>query len=208
MKRNSRNGISGLLALGGACLLLAVFANAAPPDESDDSHSQAGKKSDEVVWGGDRDHRWKNHWRRDVNYVAGAAYTAFDDGFETWDITRTFAAVKTWQDVVLGEVHVEYHYEDINGTVFETEFVVKVDCLNIKRRTREAWIGGEVVEVTTNFGVPYEGMKMVFYVDDNHGGSPLKPDIHGSAWEVPETCDDRPDPFFPDPSHRGKIVVR
>ncbi len=185
MKRFLNSAIRALLTLGGACLLFAVFANATPQWD-DDSYD-----------GG--------NWRRDLDFVAGAASTFFGDaGY----LTRTFAVVEAFHGVVRGEIHVDYYYEDESGAIWDTEFVVKPDCLEVKRQTREAWIGGEVVDVTTSFGFPYVGMRMVFYVDDNGGDNPMRPDIHGSAWEITETCEDRPDPFFGDVSHRGKIVVR
>ena len=191
MKRISKSMISGLVAVASVCLLFPVVANVAPPGKSDDLSSS--RWLDKSLMGGG-------------HLVAGIAQTSFDSPDSTWDLRRQFAVVDTRKGVH-GHVRVDY-WEESFGEVFEATFVVNADCLDVEEETGEAWIGGEVVDVTTNFGFPYVGMKMVFYVDDNDGGNLLNPDIHGSAWELPDTCDQRPDPFFPDPSQRGKITVR
>jgi len=184
MKRISKSMISGLFAFTCVCLLIPAVANVAPPGKSDNFKAPMGG----------------------VHLVAGVAHTSFDSPDSAWYIRRQFAVVDTRKGV---HGHVRVHYwEESFGEVYETTFVVNADCLEVEEETGEAWIGGEIIDVTTNFGTPYLGMKMVFYVDDNDGGNLLNPDIHGSAWELPDTCHQRPDPFFPDPSQRGKIVVR
>ena len=209
MKRNLNSAISGLLALGGACLLFAVFANAAPPDESVDAYSPNGKKDVQLAWDDD----WAGHRhfgrRHGVNFVVGSAFTHWEDPEDSdvyFDFGRTYAVVKTWRGV-RGHIFVNY-YEQTEVEVFETRYVIKADCLDVEKETGEAWIGGEVVYVTTNFGAPEVGWRIVNYVDDNDGGNPFNPDLHGSAWLLPDTCEDRPEPFFLDESQRGKIVVR
>ena len=213
MKLSLKSAIDGLLALAGACLLLTVYANAAPPGESMDSFSPVDHKGVEIAWGDDSDEDSDSdrHWRRDVNLVVGSAYTSWADDSVGY-IQRSFAVVKTWRDFVRGHVYVDYYDDYGNDEVYETTFVVKADCLVIKKRTREAWVSGEVIHVRGEF--PFLGTVVVFYVDDNDGGNPLNPDIHGDIfagedWGEPDyTCYDRPDPWFPDPSERGKIVVR
>ena len=179
MKRISKSMIGGLFAFASVCLLTPVVANVAPPGQSDEF---------KALMGG-------------VHVAAGSAYFSFEspDG-EGW-IHRQFAVVDSRKGVH-GHVRVNY-WEEFLGDVFETTFEVSADCLDVEEETGEAWIGGEVVDVTTNFGIPFLGMKMVFYVDDNDGGNPFNPDIHGSAWEFPGAplppCHMRQDPFFPDP---------
>jgi hypothetical protein len=184
MKRMSKRVIAALCAVASICLLAPAVGNVAPQGQAN------GLKG---LMGG-------------IHLVAGSAYTSFYSPDGEWYIRRQFAAVDT-PNGVHGHVRVDY-FEEFLGDVFETTFVVSADCLEVDEETGEAWIGGEVVEVTTNFEIPYLGMKMVFYVDDNDGDNLLNPDIHGSAWEIPETCEQRPDPFFPDPSERGKITVK
>ncbi len=212
MKRNLYSAINALLALGGACLLFSVFANAAPPGESIDSGSPLDNSGLEMAWDDDSDDDSDSdrHWRRGVRFVAGNAYTSWADDSVGY-IERSFAVVKTRRDVARGHMVVDY-FDDYGDEVYATTFVVKADCLNIKRRTREAWVSGEVVQVTGDF--PSLGTVVVFYVDDNDGANPFNPDIHGdifsgAEWGEPDyTCNDRPDPWFPDPSQRGKIIVR
>ena len=206
MKPKLNNAISGLLALGGALLLLTVFAYAAPSGEASDSHLQPSEKGFEFAWDDDYDDNEHFGSRYGIHLVVGSAFTAFDDGFVSFDFKRTYAVVKTWRGV-RGHIFVDYR-EESGGAVFETAYVIKADCLDVDKETGEAWIGGEVVYVETNFGAPELGWRIVNYVDDNDGGNPLNPDLHGSAWLVPETCEDRPAPFFLDQSQRGKIVVR
>jgi hypothetical protein len=181
MNLMSKRVIAGLCAFASIWLLAPAVANVAPQGKAN------GLKG---LMGG-------------IHLVAGSAYTSFYSPDSEWYLRRQFAAVET-PNGVHGHVRVEY-FEDFLGDVFEASFVVRADCLEVDEETGEAWIGGEVVE--TNFEFPYVGQKFVFYVKDNDGGNLLNPDIHGSAWEIPETCEQRPDPFFPDPSERGKITV-
>lgn len=195
MKRSSKSMFEGLVALASICLLLPGVANVAPPSESDESRS--GVSSDKALMGG-------------ASVVAGNAYTHFGFGF--WQ--HNYAVVEN-KHGVKGFIK-EHLYED--WTVFgidlirDTRYVIEVDCLDIEAATREAWIGGVVVESTTDF--PPIGTRVVYYVDDNDGSDPLNPDIHGGIftgveWGEPDyTCYDRPAPWFPDPSQRGKITVR
>lgn len=208
MKRNLKSAISGLLALGGACLIFTAFANAAPPGDSMDSQSPVVVNGDKLKWDDDTDRFWR--WQHDVNYVVGSANFIFDDsaiGGAKGYLERIYAVVKTWQGV-RGHIYVDYREETDDGEVFETTYVIEADCLDVKRWTREAWIGGEVVQVTTNFGAPEVGWWIVNKVDDNRGSNPWNPDMHGSSWLIAETCKDRPEPFFWDPSNRGKVIVR
>ena len=140
-----------------------------------------------------------------VHLVAGSAYFSWDEPDSVASLHRQFAVVDTRKGVH-GHIRVDY-WEEFLGDIYETTFVVSADCLDVEEETGEAWIGGEVVRVTGDF--PTLGEKFVFYVDDNNGGNPLNPDIHGSYWGPPDyTCDERPAPWFPDPSQRGKIIVK
>ncbi len=208
MKRNLNGVISGLVALVGACLLFTVFANAAPPGESMDSYSTPGENGVERAWDGDR------HWRRDVNFVVGSAYTAMDEPHVSWYLKRTYAVVKTWRGV-RGHIFVDYREDYPDGGVFETTYVIRADCLGVDRKTREAWIGGKVVYVDGPFPAP--GDRLVEYADDNDGGNPLNPDIQGTSyWGPPDffpsdsDCNNRPPPLDWSwaASQRGKVVVR
>ena len=141
--------------------------------------------------------------------VVGSANFIFDDtdiGGSAGYLKRIYTVVENWRRV-RGHIRVDY-YEQFGDEVFEATYVIRADCLEVDENERIAWIGGEVVYVTTNFGIPEVGWWIVNKVDDNDGGNPLNPDMHGSAWLIPETCEDRPEPFFWDPSHRGKVVVR
>ena len=208
MKRNLRSAIRGLLALGGACLLFTVLASAAPPDEAMDSYSPLVKKDFQGSWDDDSDDDsdGDRHWRRDVSFVVGSAYTTWDEPNDKWQFKRTYAVVKNWRGV-RGHIFVDYHGEYF-GDRFDMTYVIKADCLEVDKDERIAWIGGEIVYVTTTEGFPEVGWWIVNKVDDNDGGNPLNPDMHGAAWLVPETCEDRPEPFFYDRSERGKVIVR
>ncbi len=217
MKRNLYSAISGLLALGGACLLLTISANAAPPGEPMDSNSPPGTNGAANRWGGDSDddsggHR---HWRRDVDFVVGSAYTAVSEP-TSWYLRRTYAVVKNWRNIVRGHIFVDYR-EVAGDEVFESTYVIKADCLEVDEEERIAWIGGEVVYVTTNYGIPTLGDRVVEYADDNDGGNPLHSDVQAMSYWGPadfypseSDCRNRLPPldWSYAESDRGKIVVR
>ncbi len=137
-----------------------------------------------------------------ASVVAGSAYTHFGSGF--WQ--HNYAVVEN-KHGVKGFIKEHYYEEDF----VDTRYIIEVDCLDIESATREAWIGGEVVEATADF--PPIGTRVVYYVDDNDGSNPLNPDIHGGIytgveWGEPDySCYDRPAPWYPDQSQRGKITV-
>ncbi len=220
MKRKLHSAISGLLALGGACLLFTVIANAAPSGEPMNSYSPLGEKSVKTAWDedSDDDSAGDRHWRRDVSFVVGGAYTAMretnvEPNF-SWYLKRTYAVVRTWRGA-RGHIFLDYREDYDDGGVFETTYVIKADCLEVDKSTREAWIGGEVVYVDGPF--PNLGDRIVEYADDNDGGNFLNPDIQGTSyWGPPGStppefhCSKRPpvlDWSYAE-SDRGKIVVR
>ena len=182
MNRFKKCMISAVLTFASGCLLFPVVAG------SDNWDSVSS--SDKALMGG-------------ASVVSGSAYTDFGFGF--W--RHTYAVVEN-KHGVKGFIKERYYDEDFN---IDTRFVIKVDCLDINPDTKEAWIGGEVIEATTDF--PPIGTRVVYYVDDNDGGNPLNPDIHGGIytgdnWGEPDyTCYDRPAPWYPDPSQHGKINV-
>ena len=190
MNRFSDGRYSGLFSSMGMVrfavigLLLVVGLIAAPLAGSNDN------SSDKALMGG-------------ASVVAGNAYTHFGVGF--WQ--HNYAVVEN-KHGVKGFIKEIYYDEDFG---VDTRYVIKADCLDVETATREAWIGGEVVEATTDF--PPIGTRVVYYVDDNDGSDPLNPDIHGGIftgveWGEPDyTCYDRPAPWFPDSSQRGKISV-
>ena len=155
------------------------------------------------------------HWRRDISYVVGSAYTEMDEPNVSWQFERVYAVVSTFGDV-RGHIFVDYHEQYPDGGTFDTTYVIKADCLYILSEDEEedeederkgvAWIGGEVVYV--DGPIPEVGWRIVNKVEDNDGGNRNNPDMHGSAWLIPDTCDMRPEPFFYDASLRGKIIVR
>ncbi len=217
MKRNSNSVISGMLTLGGACLLLTAYANAAPPGERMDTHTPQGKNHVESAWRGDRNDESEGdrHWRRDVDFVVGSAYTAMDEPHASWYLKRTYAVVDNWRNIVRGHIFVDYREDYPDGSVFETTYVIKADCLEVDEDTREAWIGGKVVYVDGPF--PALGDRLVEYADDNDGGNPLNPDVQGTSyWGPPDfhpsdsDCRNRLPPLDWSwaASQRGKILVR
>ncbi len=216
MKLSLKSTMTGRLALGGACLLFAVFTNAAPPDKSMNPQSPLDTRGVERVWHGDSDDDadGDRHWGRDVGFVVGSAYTAMDEPHVSWYLKRVYTVVKTWRGV-RGRIYVDYHEEYPDGGVFETTYVIRADCLEVDEDTREAWIGGKVVWADGPFPAP--GERLVENADDSDGGNPLNPDDQGpSYWGPPDfypyesDCGSRLPPldWSYAESQRGKIVVR
>ena len=154
-----------------------------------------------------------------AHIVAGSAHTSWDDGEWAGYWRHTFAVIETERLGARGQIR-ERYYDAGPDLVVDTDYISKVDCLDVDEETGEAWIGAEVIRVTegpdsTIGPFPPVGTRIVFYADDNDGSDPMNPDIHGNIfigweWGVPPwlTCHDRVGPWFPDRSQRGKIIVR
>jgi len=150
--------------------------------------------------------------------VHGLAYTEWDDAYGSGAWLHRYK-VRQHDGAAFGTIFEHLVSEDATGYA-DTKFVTRVDCLDVDLVTGEAWIGGVVESVDGgvwwadgSFEVfPPVGTTVVYYVDDNRHNA--NPDIHGNIftgaeWGEPDyTCYDRPDPWFPDPSSRGAIVVR
>ena len=95
-------------------------------------------------------------------------------------------------------------YIDFGGFVFDFEVIYTVDCLEIDRTTREAWIEGVVIRANDP---EFLGRRAFLYVKD---GGPRGEDLHAiTPLNDPEvTCADRPEPDFREAVERGNYIVR
>jgi hypothetical protein len=134
--------------------------------------------------------------------VAGFGQNEFEESGNPGVWSHAFAVRTLPNGRGAGTVRVELLIEYPEGAL-DIEYTSDVDCVEIDRRTGEAWIGGTIID--TN--VP--DLLNVYVVDYAQNGG-KNGDRHGDFLVDPGsgvTCHDRPAPYFFDPVTRGNIYI-
>jgi hypothetical protein len=184
---NTHERTVGIAAMA-AAILLSTFGS-----------MSAGENLEAASPGGSSEHELIG---RNRFIIAGFGQNEFDESGNPGVWSHAFAVKTLPNGRGAGTVRVELLIVYPEGPL-DIEYTSDVDCVEIDRRTGEAWIGGTIID--TN--VP--DLLNVYVVDYAQNGG-KNGDRHGDFLVEPDsgvTCHDRPSPYSNDPVTRGNIYI-